>query len=194
MFGWTQNEKLLKAAKSGDLERVKYWIEQKQTDVNAENYGQLTPLYLAINGNHTHIVEYLIQNEQTILPAIDVAMRQNDVSSLKYLIERAQININQRANEYETTLLHQAAEYGHVPVVEYLLSIGADDLAKTYKKPDEGLFHVDEDSYSYRAAAIDLAYHYKHKKLVAFMESYAQAKYQDIILQANKTAQQKSSR
>ncbi len=183
MFGLTDNEKLLKAAKRGDLKAVKHWIESQQTDVNAQHYGGLTPLYLAACEYHKDVVDYLLLNKETLKPALDVAMKKNNVPALKFLIEtsgypvKTDFNYNQRDIACtEPTLLLEAAEYGHVEVCEYLLEAGA-DIKACVLRPDNAWINSYNKSGNYGVTryptAIDIAFHAKNEKLVNFLENYS---------------------
>ncbi len=170
------NDKLLQAAQSGDLEGVKYWVEEKYTDINADNQRNLTPLYLAIKERHKKVVDYLLHNDITVLPAIHSAMYHNDVPTLKLLIELSKIDIEKRTDDTQSTLLHMAVEYGHIPVVEYLLDIGANPKAIKKCVFSDIPFRCTDGSklFTKEPTACDLAYHYGMKDLVAFMKRYAQ--------------------
>ena len=91
------NDKLIKNAELGNLEQVKYLIEQG-TDINAKDYGGNTALTESSYEGHLDIVKYLIENG-------------------------ADIN-TKGANGY--TALIWSSDKGHLEVVKYLIEQGAD--------------------------------------------------------------------
>ncbi len=125
MFGLTKNEKLLKAAKTGDLMGVKHWVESELTDVNAEFYGNKTPLYLALLHGHTDVADYLLERSDTAWPALVTAIEHNKLSVAKYLIENEKIAADYQNGGDGPTPLHIAVEFNRVEIADYLLTKGA---------------------------------------------------------------------
>ncbi|WP_264720082.1 ankyrin repeat domain-containing protein [Wolbachia endosymbiont (group B) of Eucosma cana] len=96
---------LFSAAKSGQLETVRYLIEKQKEDINAtDNYGR-TALMWAAGSGYLEVV--------------------------KYLIETAKANVNVKDN-YENTALNYATRNGHLDVKEYLKGYIQKELRKKY--------------------------------------------------------------
>ncbi|AZU37930.1 hypothetical protein BBB02_05740 [Wolbachia endosymbiont of Bemisia tabaci] len=96
---------LFSAAKSGQLETVRYLIEKQKEDINAtDNYGR-TALMWAAGSGYLEVV--------------------------RYLIETAKANVNVKDN-YEDTALNYATRNGHLDVKEYLKSHIQKELRKKY--------------------------------------------------------------
>lgn len=96
---------LFSAAKSGQLETVRYLIEKQKEDINAtDNYGR-TALMWAAGSGYLEVV--------------------------KYLIETAKANVNVKDN-YENTALNYATRNGHLDVKEYLKGYMQKELRKKY--------------------------------------------------------------
>ena len=60
---------------------------------------------------------------------IHIASKQKDISTLQNLIEKQRVRVDLKG-EGEKTPLHYACEKGHFPIVEYLISKGANIDAK----------------------------------------------------------------
>uniref|UniRef100_UPI002103E527 ankyrin repeat domain-containing protein n=1 Tax=Wolbachia endosymbiont of Bemisia tabaci TaxID=215173 RepID=UPI002103E527 len=96
---------LFSAAKSGQLETVRYLIEKQKEDINAtDNYGR-TALMWAAGSGYLEVV--------------------------KYLIETAKANVNVKDN-YENTALNYATRNRHLDVKEYLKGYIQKELRKKY--------------------------------------------------------------
>jgi len=96
---------LFSAAKSGQLETVRYLIEKQKEDINAtDNYGR-TALMWAAGSGYLEVV--------------------------KYLIETAKANVNVK-DGYENTALNYATRNRHLDVKEYLKSHIQKELRKKY--------------------------------------------------------------
>ena len=153
------NSELLKAAKEGELSRIKTILE-KGADVNAKgNFGD-TPLhhathYAAANCN-IEIVRFLIEkgadvNSETGLgdSPLAIAAESNNVELCKFLMEKgANVNIRKDLTEiddtfggvyvyYYSTPLHQAAAHGNMELCKLFIEKGADmnKEDRSYKTP-----------------------------------------------------------
>ncbi len=163
----TDNEKLIKAAKNGDLEKVKYLVEELATDINAENYGGTTPLYEAINAGHTEIADYLGQKDKALWPTLEVAIKKNNLSVVQELVENKNLDVNYQPHDTCLTALHLAAQKGRLEITQYLVEQGADIAA----------YHFDAVScmrmpacYLLYSQAVDFAKKNKHKRVQAFLQ------------------------
>ncbi len=162
MFGFTDNEKLIKAAKNGDLDSVIRLIERDYTQVNAdrEESNRKTPLYMALENKHWDVVDYLLQYKETMYPAFLMAGKCNNLDIVKYFIEEKKIDVNYQRNN-DPTLLHLAVQHNHLSLCEYLLLKGANMNAKQWFEPD--------DDVGFMITAYQLALRYKREKIVNMM-------------------------
>ena len=142
---------LEEAAEAGDLERVKYLVENGAdiytVDYNAlssaSRYGHLevvkylvekgadihadieAALVLASRYGHLDIVKYLVEKGANIHAGNDWALiwssRFGHLEVVKFLVEHA---ANIHANDDEALIF--ASRYGHLDVVKYLIENGAD--------------------------------------------------------------------
>ena len=110
------DEILIGVLKEGDLDFVKFLIEEKRLNINQ---GRGTPLWLASEKNHLDIVKYLVEHGAVVTingGATYAAARNGRLDILKYLVEKgATIDLN--------ISLEAAEQYGHSDVVKYLKSL-----------------------------------------------------------------------
>lgn len=124
------NEKLLDAAKDGNLDQVKSLIEQG-ADIEAKTDNGSTPLHWAAASGHTDVANLLLEKGADI-EAKDrggwtplhwaAANGQTDIANL--LLEKG-ADIDAKTNDGKTPL-HLAAYKGHTAVAEMLIEKGAD--------------------------------------------------------------------
>lgn len=112
------NFKLEKAAKDGDLAKVKYFVELHHADVNA---SKAYALQLAVENEHFNVVKYLVSHEAKINPRriLFDAIKTGNLEIVKYLIKHgADIHAD---NGYA---LRIATEKGFLNIVKYLYEHG----------------------------------------------------------------------
>ncbi len=126
-------DRLQRAAEWGNLREVKEIIEGNEidilgdkVDINAYRSSHKTALYTALIHGNTEVAEYLMQYEEAIWPAVECAVINNELPTLKSLIEGQNLNVNYQPTEESQTALHLAARYCHTDIVQYLVEQGAE--------------------------------------------------------------------
>jgi len=124
----TKNEALLKASENGNLEVVKFLVEN-ETNIRAYNDFSIK---LASTNGHTEIVKFLVENGANIHSdndySIRIASENGHLNIVKYLIKKG-ANIHAKDDE----ALRRASRNGHLNVVEYLVNSGANVNAEDDK-------------------------------------------------------------
>ena len=123
---------LYHAARQGDLESVKYWIEIGGIDKDIANVCNLrTPLHAASNEGHLDVVQILVeqgadQNKTTINGETPIAMASfnGHLEVVKYLLEQG--SSIEKVDNDGWTPLNSGVLAGQLEVVQYLLEQGAD--------------------------------------------------------------------
>ncbi|MDR1261457.1 MAG: ankyrin repeat domain-containing protein [Rickettsiales bacterium] len=122
---------LLDAAKNGNIEKVKYLVNEG-ADVDTRDQNCNTPLHLAAYNGHTDTVEALLNAEGINVNAKDnngatplhSAIKNNRIDVVEVLLRAEGININE--DDYSgSTPLHWAVYGGNVDIVKALLDKGA---------------------------------------------------------------------
>ncbi len=122
--GTTMNPevRLYRAAGMGDLEAVKYLVEDGANVHSANNKG-MTPLHAAALGGHLEVVKYLVEDGANVNATnsdggrpLYGAASMGHLEVVKYLVAHG-------ANVHAA--LHEAALGGHWAVVKYLVAHGA---------------------------------------------------------------------
>ena len=120
------------ASKGGHLPIVEYLIEKQKMDIDLKGSLGNTPLHYSCEVGYLQVAEYLISkganiNAKNVLGnyIIHSASEGGLLPIVQYLIEKQKIDINIKGDE-EITPLHCACKKGHLQVVEYLISKGAD--------------------------------------------------------------------
>jgi ankyrin repeat protein len=116
------------AAKSGNLDLVKYLIEEKGADFNAPDNDGKIALHFAARWAKLDVVKYLIEEKGADFNAPDndgkialhFAAESGELDLVKYLIEEKGADFNTPDNDGETPL-HSAASWGTLDVVKYLI-------------------------------------------------------------------------
>jgi ankyrin repeat protein len=124
---------LMVAAQYNQLSVVE-WLISQSSDINCQTQSGDTALSLATKNHHTVIMEYLRKNGATVQPlttkdgaiALCKAAREGYLDSIKALLDQG-VNVNSEAPAflYNTAIL-SALQGGHLFIVEYLITQGAD--------------------------------------------------------------------
>lgn len=126
------------AAKGGDLEAVKQFVERDPETLRQQTKLSDTALHWASSCGHTDIVKYLLSkgsdpNIKNIAGAtpLHLAARKAYVEVMAALIHsKADLNAKNFLEDGEETPLHIAIQKGNVEAVELLLKAGADVNAR----------------------------------------------------------------
>lgn len=119
------------AARRGDLEAVKAFIEKDPGQIAALNASRSTPLIVAASAGHVPVISFLLEKGADVQAvnkwgrtALHYAVSGDHLKAVKLLIEKgADIN-GHKDSPY--TPLHMAARNGSEEMVDLLLSKGAD--------------------------------------------------------------------
>jgi len=131
----TGEKPIYKAAYKGNLKKVKKIIESDPAQINIQDFGGQTPLYLASVEGHTEIVEFLLDHNADIELGNDLNERPLEKAAKfghydivkALLVHGATVNCK---NKYGQIPLHWAAVWSNKEMVGLLLSYGADIFAK----------------------------------------------------------------
>ncbi len=119
------NDIIYKSCGDGNLDMVKYLVEEQGLDIHMENERIL---YIACCNNNLDIVKYLVKHGAKIYkkrkPIICDVCKSNNLDVLKYLVEERKYSIHM-GNDLP---LRNACKYGYynLDVVKYLVEHGAD--------------------------------------------------------------------
>ncbi|XP_071479624.1 uncharacterized protein [Diadema antillarum] len=113
------------ASRIGNIRAVKFFVEKDESLVDAPDDKGWIPLYHASDCDHPEVVQYLLQHRSY---GIVEASRVGCLAVLKYLISKKKAKFDEKDNTGQQALHHASAK-GHVQVVEYLVSQGADITA-----------------------------------------------------------------
>ncbi|GBO07023.1 Ankyrin-1 [Araneus ventricosus] len=119
------------AASEGAVEVVKILLEKK-AKINARAVDGSTPLHLAVYSGHGNVVKVLIENGANVniadyknRTAIELAVAHGKLEIVKMLSELERVSIHDKAND-GFSLLHIAAQFGHLNIMKHLIQKGAD--------------------------------------------------------------------
>jgi len=135
-------QSLLHAYENRDLEKIQKFIELEQAAFDFQykynrKFDRRTLLHIAAENENMNIYQYLIQkgantsakNSQGKTP-LDIlyqklfrACKIGNLEKIKAFIEQANLQVNRFMNR--TTLLHVAAQHGHMKIFDYLIKQGA---------------------------------------------------------------------
>jgi len=125
---------LHKAARRGDLQRVKSLVE-KGADVNTRDNDGETPLHEAASEGYLEVARFLVERGADVnakdnhgLTPLHAAASEGYPEIAQLLVEKG-ANITVRDND-GLTPLHLAAVFGHLEVARFLVEKGADVNAK----------------------------------------------------------------
>ena len=110
---------------------LKYFIEDRNVDINVPNPGQTQPpIFMAIKSRHWEVIEYIVEktnadltilnarNETILFPIV----RQGLLSFLEHILDQRKVPIDlNRKNSYGETVLHVAASLNRMGIAEYLI-------------------------------------------------------------------------
>ena len=119
------NEIIYKSCGDGNLDMVKYLVEEQGLDIHIENERIL---YVACCNGHLDIVKYLVEKGAKIYkkrkPILCDVCKSNNLEVLKYLVEERKYSIHME-NDLP---LRNACKYGYynLNMVKYLVEQGAD--------------------------------------------------------------------
>jgi ankyrin repeat protein len=121
----TASSPLHDAAEAGDIKIVKYHVEKKNADINANDTKGRTALYLALSKGRLEVVKYLLDNgASTSLKdgntLLIIAMYSGNLDVVKYLVEERDLDVNEK-NKQGQTPLFIAALTGRMEIVKYLV-------------------------------------------------------------------------
>uniref|UniRef100_A0ABD2XK67 ZU5 domain-containing protein n=1 Tax=Trichogramma kaykai TaxID=54128 RepID=A0ABD2XK67_9HYME len=129
-----QNDKttaFLRAARSGNLEKVVEYLDQQQLDINASNSNGLNALHLASKDGHLEIVAELLKRGAKVDAATKKGNTALHIASLAGQTEVVTNLLNYGASinlqsQEGFTPLYMAAQENHEQIVKILLNNGAD--------------------------------------------------------------------
>jgi ankyrin repeat protein len=125
----TQQTACMKAAAHGQMEALKWLVEQK-ADWHKATSGGENPITLGAKKGHFDIVYYLIEIGEEVnykernygKTAFLYAAEQGELSAAKQLLAKG-ANLNEIDKE-EKSAMHLAVRHAHPPIIEFLLEKG----------------------------------------------------------------------
>ena len=117
------------ASSSGDLQVVKYYVEDLQTNINLPSgRNNYTPLHFACLNGQLEVVRYLVENHncnQNIqarnkVTAFHLACGAGHLHVVQYLATEKHCDVSVR-DAWDDTSAHDAASNGKLEVLKYLL-------------------------------------------------------------------------
>ena len=116
------------AAFGGDMNQVKYLVEEKRADVGEKDDDGVTPLHYAAWGGHLDIVKYFVEekgvdanvrSKRGVVP-LHYAALGGSLDVVKYFVEEKGVDVNVKT-DWGLVPLHAAAWGGSLDVVKYLV-------------------------------------------------------------------------
>ena len=139
------------AADHGHINTAKYLVEKHQSDPTIPDENGSTPLVLALKRGHFDLVDFF--KKHTSLPTPETVkpkppgstsssdcnpfllVKNDDLKKLKEVVSKKGKNfIVNLQGKHGDTILHKAAFYGHIRVVQYLVEQCGCDISSTSKK------------------------------------------------------------
>ncbi|MDQ7825956.1 MAG: ankyrin repeat domain-containing protein [Candidatus Eremiobacteraeota bacterium] len=119
------------AAKAGDIDKIRHYIEKDPSSSNKKDSWGRTPLHWAAAGGHEEVVEYLILKGSAVTAKdgqgstpLHLAGANNSLKAVKILVDKG-ADVNAGDNRLQTPVF-RASLKAHKEIVEFLLSKGAD--------------------------------------------------------------------
>ncbi|XP_077968873.1 uncharacterized protein LOC120344592 isoform X2 [Styela clava] len=127
---------LLRAAKSGNAERLIVLLDEEKIDINTSNSSGLNCLHLAAKEGHTQVVKELIKRNISINQATKRGNTALHIASLAGKLDVIKVLIENKADpnsiaQNAFTPIYMAAQEGHSEIVDYLLKNGANQSIST---------------------------------------------------------------
>ncbi len=175
--------KMIEAVEKGDLDTVKFLIEDQLYDPAPMVTQLVTPLYAAARANQGAVVDYLLLDDRTLNDALYISIDADDTVALQCLVEHSKIDVNKKMWNPTTqyTFLHRAAEMGSMRVAEYLLEIAPDLIGVRAEFKGYKVRCADGLNSTYNPLPIDVAYNAmcnaddknKFSQMTMFLRNYA---------------------
>ena len=135
---------LFVACHTGELELVKYLIEEKKLDINVKEKGGDTLLFRACGSGNLELVKYLVEEKKLDINAVNEygqtalfdACEKGNIEIVKYLIKNG-ANINSKNKKGQTALFDCFYAGGNIELVKYLISKGIDINVKDSEGKNE---------------------------------------------------------
>lgn len=118
------------AALRGQFEILRYFLDDREIDVNIRSDFGETPLFLAAEKANMPMVKYLIEKKKARISITDknndnvlyISARKGDLNVPRYLLDeqRRRIDLDHR-DYFGETILHRAVKFSHLPFIEYLV-------------------------------------------------------------------------
>ena len=117
---------LLRAARSGYFEIVKYLLDERGMNINERTDSNKTILCLAAESGNLDLVKYLMDEKKMRIKRgndLCAAARSGNLELVKYLVRKG-ANINSE-DDNGNSILCAAAAYRNIEIVRYLVNNGA---------------------------------------------------------------------
>lgn len=130
------------AIRAGQLEIVKWLVEEKGHDVNAESYG-LYPFNCSINHGHPEIILYLRAKDATFNYNLFSQINSDYCSSIILLLTGKKIDVNATIKVFqaEYSLLTMAVKSGHWKIARLVYEKGGKHIANQIALPNNCLLY-----------------------------------------------------
>jgi ankyrin repeat protein len=136
---YRDRELLFESASNGDLQKVKFLVEEKKISVNAQIINKEPPIIAASMRGHWKVVDYLIEKNAKV----NVKSKLDGLTPLHYAIKNDIFAVIQNAIKHGADINAKSAK-GYTPIylamlhgcdniVKYLIECGADINIENYK-------------------------------------------------------------
>ena len=134
----------------GFNEEILYFILNNCGECDFE-YDNFYPIHYALFTFNMPLVKYLYEKYRStaeyFIDLLHASCMLNQIESVKYFVDTAKIDV-EKENEYGYHPIHQACKHGYLPIVQFLISRGADPNSKTKQKLTPLLFAIKKMHYS----------------------------------------------